>query len=270
MLLPRVRPPGPQLNGRMTVAISTDTQPGAAPDLTGDQLYDVQRASRSRQNVGPAERWLSMLAGGALVAYGLTRRSGWNRAAALGGAVLLYRGATGHCDVYNALGINRARGTAAIADYGSDTRQRLGGTGGVHVEASVTIRRPIAEVYRFWRNFENLPKFMEHLQQVSMREKGISHWVARGPAGVPVEWDARIINEVDNKVIGWQSLEGSTIATAGSVNFTETALGTTVRVHFQYDPPGGRLGDAVARLFGEDPNRTVQEDLERLKQLLEG
>ena len=251
------------------MAIPTLTPAGTAFDRTGDQLYDAQRAGRSSINMGPAERWLSMLAGGALVAYGLTRRSRLRTPAALGGAALLYRGATGHCDVYQALGVDRGKGTGAAADRGSDTRQRLGGPAGVHVEASVTIRRPIAEVYRFWRNFENLPTFMEHLEEVAVREAGISHWVARGPAGMRVEWDARIINEVDNKVIGWQSLQGSMISTAGSVNFTETPLGTTVRVHFQYDPPGGKLGDAVARLFGEDPNRTVQEDLERLKRMLE-
>lgn len=110
---------------------------------------------------------------------------------------------------------------------------------------------------------------MNHLESVSVREKGITHWVAKGPAGVPVEWDARIINEVENNVIGWQSLEGSTVATAGSVHFEEVPGGTRVRVHFQYDPPAGKLGAAVARLFGEEPNLQVADDLRRLKQILE-
>jgi uncharacterized membrane protein len=211
-----------------------------------------------------------MLAGGALAAYGVTRRTRAGRATALAGAVLLHRGFTGHCNVYQSLGINRTNvGSAAIADYGSDTRQRLGGAGGIHVEASVTIRRPLGEVFRFWRDFENLPRFMAHLEEVATRELGISHWVAKGPAGVRVEWDARIINEIDNKLIAWQSLEGSMIATAGSVHFSESLLGTTVLVHFQYDPPAGRLGAAVARLFGEEPNQTVREDLRRLRTLLE-
>jgi uncharacterized membrane protein len=161
------------------------------------------------------------------------------------------------------------RGTGVIADRGSDTRRSLGGARGVHVDASVTIRRPIAEVFRFWRDFENLPRFMGHLEEVSSREAGVSHWVARGPAGLRMEWDARIINEVDNERIGWQSLEGSMISTAGSVTFSETALGTTIRVRFQYQPPGGKLGAAVARLFGEEPNHTVREDLGRLKEILE-
>lgn len=229
----------------------------------------------SRENVGQVERWVSMLAGAALAAYGLKRRDRPGGTAALAAAMLLHRGATGHCNVYQALGINRAnghateRGTGLIADRGSDTRHQLGGGRGVHVEDSVTINRPLAEVFRFWRNFENLPKFMRHLESVSMREEGISHWVARGPAGTTVEWDARIINEVDNKVIGWQSLEGSTISTAGSVNFDETPHGTRVRVHLQYNPPAGKLGAAVARLFGEEPTVQVREDLRRFKALLE-
>ena len=229
-----------------------------------------------RVNIGRVERWLSMAAGGALAAYALKRRELPGGAAALAGAALLYRGATGHCDIYQALGINRSDahmsggyGTGVIADRGSDTRAQLGGNRGIHVEESVTISRPIAELYRFWRNFENLPTFMNHLESVAMRDEGISHWVAKGPAGMRVEWDARIINEVSNKVIGWQSLEGSTISTAGSVNFDEDPHGTRLTVHLQYHPPGGRLGAAVAKLFGEEPNQTIREDLRRFKQLME-
>jgi uncharacterized membrane protein len=231
---------------------------------------------QERINVGRVERWLSMVAGGALAAYALKRREVPGGAAAIAGAALLYRGATGHCDIYQALGIShasrireRGQGTGIIADRGSDTREKLGGSRGVHVEESVTINRPLSELYRFWRNFENLPKFMEHLESVSVREEGISHWVAKGPAHMRVEWDARIINEVHDKVIGWQSLEGSMIAIAGSVNFDEDKHGTRVTVHFQYNPPGGKLGAAVATVFGEEPNQTVREDLRRFKQLME-
>ena len=230
---------------------------------------DVEYASRI--NVGRVERWLSMVAGGALAAYALKRRSVPGGTAALAGAALLYRGATGHCDVYQAFGVNRAdrHGTGAIADAGSDTRQQLGGSAGIHVEESVTINKPVNEVFRFWRNLENLPTFMNHLESVSMREAGVSHWVARGPAGSTVEWDARIINEIDNKLIAWQSLEGSTITTAGSVNFRETTRGTDVRVNLQYNPPAGKLGAAVARLFGEEPTVQIREDLRRFKRLME-
>lgn len=216
-----------------------------------------------------------MMAGGALAAYGLRRRSAPGGTAALAAAALLYRGATGHCHLYEALDIDRAhvqareRGTGIIADRDSDTRRRLGGPRGVHVDETVTINRPLAEVYRFWRDFENLPKFMQHLESVSVRDGGISHWVAKGPAGRKVEWDARIINEIENKLIGWQSLNGSTISTAGSVQFDDTPRSTRVRVRLQYSPPGGKLGAAVARLFREEPRVQIREDLRRFKALLE-
>lgn len=189
----------------------------------------------------------------------------------MAGAALLYRGATGHCDVYQAFGVTRGsgHGTAAIADVGSDTRRQLGGSRGIHVDHSVTINRPIAEVYRFWRNLENLPTFMQHLELVAEREQGISHWVAKAPAGMTVEWDARIINEIENKLIAWQSLDGSTISTAGSVNFDETDHGTRVRVLLQYSPPGGKLGSVVAKIFREEPSIQIREDLRRFKALLE-
>src|SRR5262245_2267650 len=160
-------------------------------------------------------------------------------------------------------------GTGVIADRDSDTRRRLGGPAGIHVEEAVTVSRPPYEVFRFWRNFENLPRFMNHLRAVSQREAGISHWVARGPAGMNVEWDARIINEIDGRLIAWQSLEGSEVSTAGSVNFRETPRGTEVRVHLQYSPPAGKLGAAVARILGEEPTVQIHDDLRRFKQLIE-
>ena len=163
----------------------------------------------------------------------------------------------------------RSRGTGVIADMHSDTRRRLSGPRGIRVQESVAINRPIAEVFRFWRNFENLPRFMKHLDSVALRDAGISHWVARGPAGIAVAWDARIINEIDNRLIAWQSLEHSTVATAGSVNFEETDHGTRVMVKLQYDPPAGKLGAMVAKLLGDDPAASIREDLGRFKQLLE-
>jgi uncharacterized membrane protein len=232
---------------------------------------DVYPPRASWVNVGRVERWLSMVAGGALAAYALKRRSIPGGTAALAGAALLYRGATGHCDLYQVLGINRAeRHGGTRADQGSDTRQQLGGSAGILVEESITINKPVDQVYRFWRDFENLPKFMTHLDSVATREAGVSHWVAYGPAGMNVEWDARVINEIDNKLIGWQSLEGSMVSTAGSVNFRETGDGTEVRVRLQYNPPAGKLGAAVAWLFGEEPNVQISEDLHRFKQLMEG
>ena len=227
-------------------------------------------------NIGRSERWFSIAAGSALAFYGLRRREFPGGLAAMAGAALLYRGTTGHCDFYQAIGVTHADvlvahddGTGVIADRGSNTRSQLGGRRGIDVEEAVTIDRPIDTLFRFWRNFENLPKFMQHLESVAQREEGISRWVAKGPAGVRVGWDARIINEVEDKVIGWQSLDSSMIATAGSVNFDEDSRGTRVTVHLRYHPPGGKLGAVVARIFGEEPHQTIREDLNRFKQLME-
>ena len=186
-------------------------------------------------------RWLPVMAAGAVAAYAYAHRT--TRA--------------------------NGQGTGVIADRHSDTRQQLGGTRGILVEQSAVVHRPLPEVYRFWRNLENLPTFMRHLELVAQREAGIWHWVARGPAGIPMEWDARIINEVHDKVIGWQSLVGSTVSTAGSVNFDEAGAGTRVTVRLQYNPPAGKLGAAVARLLGTDPGLQVREDLQRFKEIME-
>jgi uncharacterized membrane protein len=151
----------------------------------------------------------------------------------------------------------------------ADTRTQLGGSRGILVDEAVTIRRPVADVYQFWRRFDEFPRFMSHLVSVTTVDGGLSRWVARGPAGTTVEWDARIINEIENELIAWQSVEGSTVATAGSVHFTGDSRGTMVRVRLQYNPPAGKAGAAVAWLFGEEPGSQVREDLRRVKQLME-
>lgn len=214
------------------------------------------------QNVGGTERWASVAIGVGLLLGGLARRDRAGALAAVAGSALLFRGASAHCPVNSALG----RNTAPV-----DTRDALGGRRGIHVKESITINRPSDELYRFWRNLENLPRFLEHLEAVRVTGPDRSHWVARGPAGRRVEWDAEIINEVENQVIGWRSLAGSTVASAGSVNFDDAGpdLGTRITVHLQYEPPGGRLGALFAKLFGEEPSQQIREDLRRLKRLLE-
>ena len=222
----------------------------------------TQAGRRSWVNVGGLERWGSMAAGGALLLSGLKAGGPRGAAMAMGGAVLMFRGTTGHCFAYDALNVNTARQT---------TREALGGSGGVRVRRSVTINRPLEEVYEFWRAFENLPRFMTHLESVERVDARRSHWRARAPLGMQVEWDAEIINEVPNQVIGWASLPGSEVVTAGSVTFRRApgGRGTELRVVLQYDPPGGKLGAAFAKLFGEEPAQQIQEDLRRLKRLLE-
>jgi uncharacterized membrane protein len=142
---------------------------------------------------------------------------------------------------------------------------------GIKVEESVVISRPVVEVYRFWRNFENLPRFMDHLESVTVLDENRSHWIAKGPAGSRIEWDAVIHNEIDDELIAWRSLPGSEVNNAGSVHFTPALQGngTEVRVVLSYDPPAGKLGAAVAKLLGEEPSQQVESDLRRLKQVLD-
>jgi uncharacterized membrane protein len=218
-------------------------------------------------NVSDRERLASMVGGAALAAFGLMRRNPAGYGLAALGGVLLYRGYTGHCDAYRMLGVNTAdRGYSKGTGMNASVPYELG----LRVDHEIVVNKPVAEVYRFWRQFENLPRFMEHLHSVTERDNRRSHWVAKGPIGMDVDWDAEIIHEEENKQIGWRSLEGSDVDNAGSVHFESTPEGhTRVHVHLQYNPPAGALGAAIARLFGENPKKQIREDMQRFKELME-
>jgi len=216
-------------------------------------------------NVGQTERWISALGGGALALYGVTRGSLGGIALALVGAALVQRGYSGHCNLYEAMGYSTGGDALRNSENVSVPAER-----GTKVEKSVTINRPASELYGFWRNFENLPRFMNHLESVRSIGGERTHWVAKAPAGTTVEWDAEVYNEKVNELIAWRTLEGSQVSSAGSVRFEEAPNGgTEVRVSLKYDPPGGKLGALVARLFGENPERQIEEDLGRFKELME-
>lgn len=204
------------------------------------------------------DRWLTMAAAGAIVAFGLKRRSVAGTCLAMAAVPLAYKGIAGH---WPGFGNGRA----------GDTRAALSGRRGIDVREVVTLEAPLDEVYGFWRRLENLPRFMRHLEDVTQYGDGRSHWVACGPSGTRFEWDAEIINEVENKVIGWRSLPDADVVSAGSVNFKSTRDGraTEVAVHLQYAPPGGRAAAFAAKLFGKEPSQTIREDLRRFKQVLE-
>jgi len=218
---------------------------------------------RQDVNVNEVERWASVLGGGFLVVTGLTRGSGLGLALAAVGGSLLHRGLTGHCYLYQSMGVNTS------SEQHSPVASVAAGQG-VKISESVTINRPAAEIYRFWRELSNLPRVMRHLETVRV-DGDRSHWVAHGPLGHRVEWDAEIINDRPNELIAWRSLEGSEVGTAGSVHFVPApgGRGTEVHVTLKYDPPMGKLGSWAAWLLGEEPSLQVREDLLRLKQLLE-
>jgi uncharacterized membrane protein len=144
-------------------------------------------------------------------------------------------------------------------------------TAGVRVEQVITINRPIEQVYNFWRNFENLPRFMRHLEEVTVLGGRRSRLRAKAPAGLTVEWEAELIREQEHDWIAWRSLPGSQIENSGSVRFERApgARGTELRVQLQYRPPAGSLGRVFAWLFGEEPSQQIADDLRRFKQLLE-
>jgi uncharacterized membrane protein len=197
------------------------------------------------------ERWATALGGVALVVWGAKKlsveRHPVGAALATTGASLIWRSAR------------------------SDTRERLAGSKGTIVEAAVAINRDPSELYEFWRSLDLLPVVMPRLQSVEAVGHRRSHWVAKGPARYTVEWYADIINDIPNELIAWRTIEGSELVSAGSVHFEPgpPGRGTTVRIKLQYDPPGGKLGSAIAWAFGESPDHVVREGLRRFKQLME-
>jgi uncharacterized membrane protein len=152
------------------------------------------------------------------------------------------------------------------------TRANAGADEGIiRTKRSITIRRPVEEVYAFWRNFENLPQFMRHLESVEVLSERNSHWKAKAPAGQSVEWDATLTDDRPNELIAWRSDEGAPVYNAGTVRFQKAPRGggTEVRIELEYDPPFGKLGSKVAMLFREEPGQQVQDDLRHFKQVME-
>jgi uncharacterized membrane protein len=186
---------------------------------------------------------IPLIAGGvALAAVGISRRSFPGVLLATGGGLLIVRALT-------------ANGAAW--------------TGPIRIRKSVTINRSPQELYQFWRNFENLPKFMRHLQGVSTLGPRRSHWVTAGPRR-NYSWDAEIIQERENELIAWRSLPSSDVETEGRVEFKSSGeRGTEVFVNLTYRPPAGGLGETIALLFGRHPEQQIREDLRRFKELME-
>jgi uncharacterized membrane protein len=140
----------------------------------------------------------------------------------------------------------------------------------VNVRKTVTIQRSPQEVYDFWRDLENLPRFMQHVESVEVIEDGRSHWVAKGPAGKKIEWDAQIVDDVPGALISWRSLPGADVRNAGVVRFRKAGEHRTeVVVDLTYDAPGGALGAVIAKLLGDQPSQHLGDDLRRFKQVLE-
>jgi uncharacterized membrane protein len=240
--------------------LSTAVKSAAGPD--SGVARAVNKLPQARTNVCSTERWLSLAAGSTIASLCLAGRTP-PVLSTIAGTFLIYRAMTGNCPLYQALGVSTSDST--------NEETAIAATHGTKVEHSITVSRPASEVYDFWRDFENLPRFMTHLIDVDTTTDGRSHWIARGPFGLQVEWDAEIITDRPNKAISWKSLDGSDVDTAGSVHFTELGgdRGTEVRVSLKYDPPAGKVGTAIAKLIGMSPEAQIKADMRHFKQLME-
>lgn len=236
--------------------MNTKTQENTAIDL----LTNFQT------NVGSFERIGSAVGGGALIALGVKQGGILGSLLAIVGGGLALRGLTGHCQVYDAMNINTSDETTNPKSpfHNGFLNQKI------HISKSVTINKSPAELYNFWHDFENLPKFMNHLESVKNLGEKRSHWKAKAPLGKTVEWDAEITMDNENDRIGWKSTEGSDVPNSGVVEFLPTSnRGTEVKVVLTYEPPAGKIGALFAKLFGEEPGQQVSEDLRRFKSLME-
>jgi uncharacterized membrane protein len=222
----------------------------------------AEGASGGMQNVGNMERVLSAAAGLGLAAAGLKRGRASGLLLTALGTGLVWRGISGRCQCYAALGINTADRNPAIGVPAQE---------GYKIERTITVNRPPSELFHFWRHFDNLPRVMKHLKFVETIDDAHSHWKAEGALGTDVEWDAEIINERENELIAWRSLPGGDVDTAGSVHFRPLSHngGTEMTVSMKYNPPAGKLGAQVASLFGEGLEKKLDDDLARFKEVME-
>ena len=210
------------------------------------------KSSTNQPEASEVERWASLIGGGAMVLMGLRQGSLRGALTALAGGGLVYQGATKQSTIQKAqeaIGINQP----------------------IKVEKTVTINKSAEELYRFWHDFENLPTFMKHLKSVKVHNEKRSHWIANAPLGNSVEWDADILEDRENEFISWASVEGADVDNSGFVRFTKAPgdRGTEVKVVLEYNPPGGALAATVAKLFGEEPEQQIGDELRRFKMLME-
>lgn len=227
------------------------------PTTSSIPAMNALEADSQYRELGNLERLLFGMTGAAFLLHGLKRRRWDSFATIVLGGALLYFGGTGRNALYRQLGIHLVRTTR--------------GSRRIQVIKTMTIKRPVGELFAFWRNFKNLPTIMTHLQSVEVLSEKRSHWKAKAPGGFSVEWEAEIVNEKPDALIAWQSCDGSTVAHWGVVRFLQAPgeRGTEVTVELEYEPIGGATGAVVAKLFGEEPSQQIEDDLRRFKQVME-
>jgi uncharacterized membrane protein len=239
---------------------SVANRPAGQLPYAGGELRSL--ISGKQVNVGRGERLASLAAGTILAVWGIRRADLPGLVAAIAAGGLVWRGATGHSLLYQALELDTADGRAA------GTTER-----GVHVTHSFSIDKSPEELYAYWRKLENLPTIMTHLESVRVIDDRLSHWVAKAPAiaGGTVEWDAEITADEPGTRIAWRSLPDSSVASNGSVEFAPGRgdRGTAVRVVVNYQPPAGQIGHWISKLFGQAADQQIREDLRNFKRMME-
>ncbi|MEJ2706027.1 MAG: SRPBCC family protein [Anaerolineales bacterium] len=225
-------------------------EPGNIPELQGNSQKKIKKAEWEQEFWSPSMRLLSSSAGGILTLYGLTRRGAAGTVLSVLGLGLAARGVT-NIDLGNIVGLKKERNA-------------------LRFHKTININAPVEELYQFWLQLENIPRFMTHVKEVKDLGNNRSRWTVEGPAGVNVGWDAVITEKVPNELVAWESIQGEEIETAGKVRFRANPDGSTrMTIHLEYTPPVGVLGHVVASVFGKDPKRAMDEDLLRLKTQLE-
>jgi uncharacterized membrane protein len=221
-----------------------------------------QLTMQANTNVGAGERLASMAVGGLLVTWALRKRSPATMAAGVVGADLIYRGASGHCRVYDALGVNTAAVTVSGRQISSSAPE---------IQRSMTINRPPEELFAFWGNPENLARIMAHFAEVTSEGGDVTRWKVRGPIGQMFEWTSRQTAEEPGRKLSWQSLPGGTIATRGHVAFQpgRENTGTEVKLWVQFEPPLGNVGEGLAKTLQKFPRAIAGQALRRFKSLVE-
>jgi uncharacterized membrane protein len=249
---------GPLLDeARHALQSNAGESPGTGLLRYGARVGDIQGLGAATLNV-PGFRFLSeapsatalRVLGGALAIYCLTRRGTL-------GAVLRTLGAGM---------LVGAKGRVAFSGSGLSSLDRRRA---VDIQKTLYIEAPIDQVYGFWSNYENFPLFMSHVREVEDLGQGRSHWSVSGPGGVPIEWNAAVTQQTPNEVIAWRSEPGSMLENAGIIRFISSGTGTRVDLRLCYHPPAGGAGQAVAELLGSDPRAKLNQDLGRMKALLE-
>jgi uncharacterized membrane protein len=246
-----------QLNTASMDAANADIQQG-----------DPGSTQRPRVNVNEQERLISGGVGAMLALMGISRRSIPGLLMAGIGGSLIYRAATGHCHLYEAMGIDTA-GPQNAGDSSAAPEAYFNRS--IQVTHTFTVNRTPWDLYAYWRKLENLPSILRYLESVTTIDDTRSHWVAKGPLGMNWEWDAEIINDESNRLIAWRSVGNADVDNAGSVTFipgTE-GRGTEVKVVIDYIPTGGRFGQIIAKALGRDPSAEIRESLRDFKRFME-